>query len=164
MNTTFSARLSNAKKLFEKTNEDDHGCGMTRSPIRPTKQGDALDGSFLPMMSCSYLYLSGTLFRSLNNGEVHRGADFQLDILRRISKPSRLENEGARRSTESARCSAAHDHAAYRMLNDIQRIVMNTDSGEFDPTGSSMPKSRVAASKPASSFARTMSKTMSKNG
>ena len=82
-NTTFGAQLSNAKKLFGKTDEDDHVCGMTRSPIRPTKQGDALDGSFLSMMSCSYLYLSGTLFRSLNNGEVHRGADFQLDTLRR---------------------------------------------------------------------------------
>lgn len=60
----FGAWKENAKKLFEKQDEDSYDEDLSKY-----SRSDACDESWLPITTRYYLYLSGTPFRALNSGE-----------------------------------------------------------------------------------------------
>lgn len=65
----FGAWRDNAKKLFETKDEDDEYFSFDAEEYAQKEAGNALDETWLPITAKYYLYLSGTPFRALNNGE-----------------------------------------------------------------------------------------------
>ena len=61
----FGAWKENAKKLFEREDEDSYDS----ENLDGYNRGDACDETWLPITTSYYLYLSGTPFRALNSGE-----------------------------------------------------------------------------------------------
>ena len=63
----FGAWRENAKKLFEKFDEEDNDFDLEK--YQREEAGNAINETFLPVTTDHYLYLSGTPFRALNSGE-----------------------------------------------------------------------------------------------
>lgn len=63
----FGAWRENAKKLFEKYDEENDDFDLEK--YQTEEAGNAINETFLPIMAYHYLYLSGTPFRALNSGE-----------------------------------------------------------------------------------------------
>ena len=64
----FGAWRENAKKLFEKEDEE-ADVDFDQEEFQRKEDANAMDESFLPITTKYYLYLSGTPFRALNSGE-----------------------------------------------------------------------------------------------
>jgi len=64
----FGAWRDNAKKLFEKEDEDNYE-QIDIEKYQKEEAGNAYNESFLPIATTRYLYLSGTPFRAINSGE-----------------------------------------------------------------------------------------------
>ncbi len=64
----FGAWRENAKKLFEKEDEEAEA-DFDQEEFQRKEAPNAMDESFLPITTKYYLYLSGTPFRALNSGE-----------------------------------------------------------------------------------------------
>lgn len=66
----FGAWRDNAKKLFDNKDDDDNTYDSFDVEEYAQKEaGNAIDETWLPITAKYYLYLSGTPFRALNNGE-----------------------------------------------------------------------------------------------
>ncbi|MBQ2748033.1 MAG: restriction endonuclease, partial [Firmicutes bacterium] len=63
----FGAWRDNARKLFEK--EDEDNTDFDYEKYQKEESGNAINETWLPITTNYYLYLSGTPFRALNNGE-----------------------------------------------------------------------------------------------
>ncbi len=63
----FGAWRENAKKLFEKYDEENSDFDIEE--YQKEEAGNAINETWLPITTDYYLYLSGTPFRALNNGE-----------------------------------------------------------------------------------------------
>ena len=63
----FGAWRDTAKKLFAESDEEDTDFDYDK--YAETESGNAINESWLPISTKSYLYLSGTPFRALNSGE-----------------------------------------------------------------------------------------------
>lgn len=63
----FGAWRDNAKKLFEK--EDEENNDFDYEEYQKSEAGNAINETWLPITTSHYLYLSGTPFRALNSGE-----------------------------------------------------------------------------------------------
>ena len=63
----FGAWRDNAKKLFEKEDEEDNDFDLEE--YQNKEAGNAINETWLPITTNYYLYLSGTPFRALNSGE-----------------------------------------------------------------------------------------------
>lgn len=63
----FGAWRDNAKKLFEKEDEEDNDFDLEE--YQDKEAGNAINETWLPITTDYYLYLSGTPFRALNSGE-----------------------------------------------------------------------------------------------
>lgn len=63
----FGAWRDNAKKLFEKEDEDNYDFDIEK--YQEVEAGNAINETWLPITTSYYLYLSGTPFRALNTGE-----------------------------------------------------------------------------------------------
>ena len=63
----FGAWRENAKKLFEKTDEEDFDFDVEK--YQREEAGNAFNETFLPITTAHYLFLSGTPFRAINSGE-----------------------------------------------------------------------------------------------
>lgn len=63
----FGAWRDNAKKLFEKQDEDNND--FDYETYQENEAGNAINETWLPITTKHYLYLSGTPFRALNSGE-----------------------------------------------------------------------------------------------
>ena len=63
----FGAWRENAKKLFEK--EDEENTDFDYEKYQEEEAGNAINETWLPITTSYYLYLSGTPFRALNSGE-----------------------------------------------------------------------------------------------
>lgn len=63
----FGAWRDSAKKLFAEADEEDTDFDYDK--YAENESGNAINESWLPITTKSYLYLSGTPFRALNNGE-----------------------------------------------------------------------------------------------
>lgn len=65
----FGAWRDNAKKLFDVKEDDDSYDSFDAEEYASKEMNNALDETWLPITAKFYLYLSGTPFRALNNGE-----------------------------------------------------------------------------------------------
>lgn len=65
----YGAWRENAKKLFEKEDEDTSYDALDIEKYKKNEADNAYNESFLPITTKYYLYLSGTPFRALNSGE-----------------------------------------------------------------------------------------------
>lgn len=65
----FGAWRDNAKKLFDVKEDDDSYDSFDAEEYAAKEMNNALDETWLPITAKFYLYLSGTPFRALNNGE-----------------------------------------------------------------------------------------------
>ncbi len=65
----FGAWRDNAKKLFDTKDDDDSYDTFDAEEYAKSEMNNALDETWLPITARYYLYLSGTPFRALNNGE-----------------------------------------------------------------------------------------------
>ena len=63
----FGAWRDNAKKLFEKADEENND--FDYEAYQENEAGNAINETWLPITTKHYLYLSGTPFRALNSGE-----------------------------------------------------------------------------------------------
>lgn len=63
----YGAWRDNAKKLFE--NQDEEDIDFDSEKYQEEEYENKFDETFLPITSSYYLYLSGTPFRAINNGE-----------------------------------------------------------------------------------------------
>ncbi len=64
----FGAWRENARKLFEQEDEDAYD-SLDAEKYAKEEEGNAINESFLPIITSRYLYLSGTPFRAINSGE-----------------------------------------------------------------------------------------------
>lgn len=119
----FGAWKENAKKLFEREDEDSYDSENLDSYSR----GDACDETWLPITTSYYLYLSGTPFRALNSGEF---------IEDQIYNWTYSDEQRAKANWQGEN----NPYAAlprmvlmtYRIPDSIRRIAMQGEFNEFD--------------------------------
>ena len=119
----FGAWKENAKKLFEREDEDSYDSENLDSYSR----GDACDETWLPITTSYYLYLSGTPFRALNSGEF---------IEDQVCNWTYSDEQRAKANWQGEN----NPYAAlprmvlmtYRIPDSIRRIAMQGEFNEFD--------------------------------
>lgn len=119
----FGAWKENAKKLFEREDEDSYDSENLDSYSR----GDACDETWLPITTSYYLYLSGTPFRALNSGEF---------IEDQVYNWTYSDEQRAKANWQGEN----NPYAAlprmvlmtYRIPDSIRRIAMQGEFNEFD--------------------------------
>lgn len=123
----FGAWRDTAKKLFE-FDEDSYDT-LDLEEYKEKEAGNAYNESFLPITSNCYLYLSGTPFRSLYNGEFIEEQIFSWTYSDEQAMKEKHADEG-----DSSPYAALPKMVmmTYRMPEEIQRIAINTDNNEFD--------------------------------
>ena len=123
----FGAWRDNAKKLFEMDNEDeDYDFDMEK--YKKDEADNAYNETFLPITTSYYLFLSGTPFRAINNGEF---------IEDQIYNWTYSDEQRAKESWDG---SADNPYAAlprmvmmtYRIPDSIRQIAMQGQFDEFD--------------------------------
>lgn len=119
----FGAWKENAKKLFEREDEDSYD----NENLDSYSRGDACDETWLPITTSYYLYLSGTPFRALNSGEF---------IEDQIYNWTYSDEQRAKANWQGEN----NPYAAlprmvlmtYRIPDSIRRIAMQGEFNEFD--------------------------------
>lgn len=123
----FGAWRDNARKLFEREDEDKYDA--IDIEIYKDKEADnAYNESFLPITSSSYLFLSGTPFRALNSGEF---------IEEQIYNWTYSDEQRAKAEWS---CDGVNPYEAlprmvlltYKMPENIQEIARRGEFNEFD--------------------------------
>ena len=123
----FGAWRENAKKLFEKEDEDSYD-SLDIEKYKKEEADNAFNESFLPITTKYYLYLSGTPFRSLNSGEF---------IENQIYNWTYGDEQKAKRDWKEP---PENPYSAlpqmvlmtYKLPDAIRKIAMNTQFNEFD--------------------------------
>ena len=123
----FGAWRENAKKLFEKEDDDSYDT-LNIEKYKAEEADNAYNESFLPITTSYYLYLSGTPFRSLNTGEF---------IENQIYNWTYGDEQKAKRDWKEP---PENPYAAlpqmvlmtYKLPDSIRKIAMNTQFNEFD--------------------------------
>lgn len=119
----FGAWKENAKKLFEREDEDSYDS----ENLDGYNRGDACDETWLPITTSYYLYLSGTPFRALNSGEF---------IEDQVYNWTYSDEQRAKANWQGEN----NPYAAlprmvlmtYRIPDSIRRIAMQGEFNEFD--------------------------------
>ena len=123
----FGAWRENAKKLFEKEDDDSYDT-LDIVKYKQEEADNAYNETFLPISTKYYLYLSGTPFRSLNSGEF---------IENQIYNWTYGDEQKAKREWREP---PENPYAAlpqmvlmtYKLPDSIRKIAMNTQFNEFD--------------------------------
>ena len=123
----FGAWRENARKLFEFEDEGE-AVDFDLEKYQKEEAGNAINESFLPITSSHYLYLSGTPFRALNNGEF---------IEEQISSWTYSDEQ---RAKEEWQGSGENPYAAlpkmvmmtYKVPDSISQIAKEGETDEFD--------------------------------
>lgn len=124
----FGAWRENAKKLFDTEDEDAYD-SQDIEKYKRTEADNAIDEEFLPITTKYYLFLSGTPFRALNNGEFVEDQIFSWTY---------SDEQDAKEKWNLA--DGKNPYAAlpqivlmtYRIPDSIRRIAYNEDFNEFD--------------------------------
>jgi len=124
----FGAWRENAKKLFDTEDEDAYD-SQDIEKYKRTEADNAIDEEFLPITTKYYLFLSGTPFRALNNGEFVEDQIFSWTY---------SDEQDAKEKWNPA--DGKNPYAAlpqivlmtYRIPDSIRRIAYNEDFNEFD--------------------------------
>lgn len=123
----FGAWRENAKKLFLMEDEDSYDT-LDIEKYKAEEADNAYNESFLPITTKYYLFLSGTPFRALNNGEFMEDQIFSWTY------------SDEQREKENWKGPGENPYAAlprmvlmtYKMPDDIRSIAYNSDINEFD--------------------------------
>ena len=123
----FGAWRENAKKLFLMEDEDSYDT-LDIEKYKAEEADNAYNESFLPITTKYYLFLSGTPFRALNNGEFMEDQIFSWTY------------SDEQREKENWKGPGENPYAAlprmvlmtYKMPEDIRNIAYNSDMNEFD--------------------------------
>ena len=119
----FGAWKENAKKLFEREDEDSYDSENLDSYSR----GDACDETWLPITARYYLYLSGTPFRALNSGEF-----IEDQIYNWTYSDEQRAKAGWRGENNPYAALPRMVLMTYRIPDSIRRIAMQGEFNEFD--------------------------------
>ena len=134
----FGAWRENAKKLFQMEDDDSYDT-LDIEKYKKEEADNAYNESFLPITTKYYLFLSGTPFRALNNGEFmedqiyswtysdEQRAKEEWPKLSRF--PSYTPAPGATNPYESLPRMVL---MTYKMPDEIRNIAYNSDMNEFD--------------------------------
>ena len=134
----FGAWRDNAKKLFQKDDEDSYD-SLDIEKYKEEEADNAYNETFLPITTDYYLFLSGTPFKALNNGEFiedqifswtysdEQQAKEEWPNLSRF--PDYVPAPGETNPYESLPRMVL---LTYRMPDDIRSIAYNTETNEFD--------------------------------
>ncbi|MBR6405084.1 MAG: GIY-YIG nuclease family protein [Lachnospiraceae bacterium] len=134
----FGAWRENAKKLFQMEDDDSYDT-LDIEKYKKEEADNAYNESFLPITTKYYLFLSGTPFRALNNGEFIEDQIYSWTY----SDEQRAKEEWPKLSRFPgfrAAPGAANPYAAlprmvlmtYKMPDEIRNIAYNSDLNEFD--------------------------------
>jgi hypothetical protein len=127
----FGAWRDNAKKLFQKTDEDSYDALDLNKYVKE-EADNAYNETWLPITTNCYLFLSGTPFRSLNSGEFIEEQIFSWTYT--DEQKAKLEWKPEEHKGESNPYISLPRMImmTYQMPDDIQRIAVNSDTNEFD--------------------------------
>ena len=124
----FGAWRENAKKLFEKANEDSYD-ELDLEAYQESEAANAINEDFLPITTNHYLFLSGTPFRALNTGEFIEDQIFSWTYSdEQYAKESWNPSDGKNPYAMMPQIVLM----TYRIPNDIRKIAYNEDFNEFD--------------------------------
>lgn len=124
----FGAWRENAKHLFEQENEDDYD-SLDIEKYKSKEASDAIDEDFLPITTKYYLFLSGTPFRALNNGEFMEDQIFSWTY---SDEQRAKENWNPKNGPNSYTALPQIVLMTYRIPDSIRKIAYNEDFNEFD--------------------------------
>lgn len=134
----FGAWRENAKKLFQMEDEDSYDT-LDIEKYKQEEADNAYNETFLPITTKYYLFLSGTPFRALNNGEFMEDQIYSWTY----SDEQRAKEEWPKMSrfpSYVATPGATNPYEAlprmvlmtYKMPDEIRNIAYNSDMNEFD--------------------------------
>lgn len=123
----FGAWKENAKRLFEREDEDDFDT-LDVEKYQEKEAADALNEDFLPITTKYYLFLSGTPFRALNTGEFLEDQIFSWTYS--DEQKARENWEGSDKNPYDMMPKMVL--MTYRIPDSIRRIAYNEEFNEFD--------------------------------
>lgn len=134
----FGAWRDNAKNLFQKGDDDNYDT-LDIEKYKKEEADNAYNESFLPITTKYYLFLSGTPFRALNNGEFMEDQIYSWTY----SDEQRAKEEWPKLSKfpeYSPKPGETNPYSAlpkmvlmtYKMPDEIRSIAYNSDMNEFD--------------------------------
>lgn len=124
----FGAWRENAKKLFEQENEDNYD-SLDLEKYKKTEADNVIDEEVLPITTNYYLFLSGTPFRALNNGE------FMEDQIFSWTYSDEQDAKDKWNPADGKNPYAMMPQIVlmtYRIPDSIRRVAYNEDFNEFD--------------------------------
>jgi molybdopterin-guanine dinucleotide biosynthesis protein len=124
----FGAWRENAKKLFEKEDEDSYD-DLDLDKYKREEADNVINEDFLPITTKYYLFLSGTPFRALNTGE------FMEDQIFSWTYSDEQEAKEKWNDGDGPNPYAAMPQIVlmtYRIPDEIRKIAYNEDFNEFD--------------------------------
>ena len=124
----FGAWRESAKKLFEQENEDNYD-SLDLEKYKKTEADNVIDEEVLPITTNYYLFLSGTPFRALNNGE------FMEDQIFSWTYSDEQEAKDRWNPADGKNPYAMMPQIVlmtYRIPDSIRRVAYNEDFNEFD--------------------------------
>lgn len=124
----FGAWRENAKRLFEKEDEDSYD-ELDIDKYKKEEVDNAINEDFLPITTKYYLFLSGTPFRALNTGEFMEDQIFSWTYSdEQNAKEKWDDNDGPNPYASMPEMVML----TYRIPDEIRRIAYNEDFNEFD--------------------------------
>lgn len=134
----FGAWRESAKKLFQMEDDDSYDT-LDIEKYKAEEADNAFNESFIPITTKYYLFLSGTPFRALNNGEFVEDQIYswtysdEQRAKEEWPKMSRFPNYVAAPGQENPYASLPRMVLmTYKMPDDIRSIAYNSDMNEFD--------------------------------
>lgn len=123
----FGAWRENAKKLFEK--EDEENSDFDYEKYQEEEAGNAINETWLPITTSHYLYLSGTPFRALNSGEFLEEQIFNWTY---SDEQSAKENWDGSKENNPYAALPKMVMLTYKIPNSITEVAINEGYDEFD--------------------------------
>ena len=122
----FGAWRERAKELFEKENEED-AVDFDAEKYKKDEASNAINESWLPISTRFYLYLSGTPFRAINNGEFIEDEIFNWTYSDEQRAKAEWKGEG-----NPYLALPRMVMLTYRMPDEIQEVAKQGEFDEFD--------------------------------
>ena len=123
----FGAWRENAKKLFEK--EDEENSDFDYEKYQEEEAGNAINETWLPIKTSHYLYLSGTPFRALNSGEFLEEQIFNWTY---SDEQSAKENWDKSKGDNPYEALPKMVMLTYKIPDSITEVAINEGYNEFD--------------------------------
>ena len=123
----FGAWRENAKKLFEKEDEDSYD-SLNIEKYKTDEASNAMNEEYLPITTKHYLFLSGTPFRAINTGEFLEDQIFSWTY----SDEQKAKAEWTGPGENPYAMMPQMVLMTYKIPDSIRRIAYNEEFNEFD--------------------------------